>query len=355
MPAAHSTHVLRGVAVAALMGVCLCTLVDEQGMKRSNPADAGGECWTVSAPPVIDSVALDSSPGWSDFDFGDSSGALDVVVHAHDRNEPYDTLRYGACVEDAAGIVDTAAVTVDSFFTVRGLERNRSYTLVVWVADTWDSTALWSRSLRTPPGAPPPRPDSVEVVQSAHGVRVIWQLPRDLPASWRYVVYHSSDPHTSPFTALHDTVASVGTMSCGFWHATDDYRMQYYLVAVANEYGESRAADTLSGRAGSLTAVPSGVGARYVTCDSVQVGWRVSSSYDIDYCDVYRRDSSSSYYRLVRTVDMAGGSHAATCFDTLQRHRACWYRVATMTADGVGSVLSDSARADVITNCRTPD
>lgn len=354
MPTVAKTHTCRSIACMLLLAACVCTVVDEDGMTRSNPSDAGGDNWTVNALPVVDSVTADSLPTWSDFDFGDSTGAIDIVVHAHDLNQPYDTLRYVALIEGPGGTVDTAAVTADSFFTVSGLQRGQSYRLMVRAIDTWDSATTWSGPLRTPTGTPPPRPDSVALVPSANAVQVVWQLPPNWPASWRYVVYHSSDPHTSPFVAIHDTIPPAGNRSCTFWHAPDDYRMHYYLVAAANELGESRAADTLSGKAGSQTAVPTSVAARYVTCDTVQVGWQVSSSYGIDFYDVYRRDSSSSYYRLVGTVDVDEPALAAVYVDTVLSHRACWYRIATMTVGGVGSVLSDSARANVITNCRTP-
>ncbi len=340
-----STQTLRTGVSLALLALCLCSLQEDE-ISRTNPFDPGGDNWTRDAVPVVRSVSIDSSPLWSDFDFDNSTGSIDVIVHASDANQEYDSLSYRILLGPSNDSLDTIHVTTDSFFTFNELALATTYFYRIEVSDTWDSTTVHEGRFVTPSGTPPPRPSSTAHVYNGESyIRVSWSVTPGVPYGYR--LYATTDPHAVPFTSRFESDVGSNTTSLYYRDSIGDYEPRYYLIATRNQYGESRGQDTLFGRCySSIYGTPSGVVATTENCYTIKVSWSHSSYSTAVAFDIFRREASASYYRIVRRMPASGTSYSAsyTYHDTLPSPANPYYRIAAVYSGGIPSEMSsDSA------------
>ena len=336
------------VVALGLLSLCLCTMQDDE-ISRSNPCDPGGDNWTRDGIPVLHSVELDSTPLWSDFDFDNSTGSIEAVIHASDPNESYDTLGFRVFLGRSRESLDTVSASRDSFFTFTGLSPAETYHYRIEVFDTWDSMAVHTGRFVTPSGLPPRPPKSVSISPRTRSIRISWHVLSTDPAG-RYRLYGNTSPRTAPFRLVLDTLVPLSSSVVSYSDYVDDYEPHYYVVAARNEYGESRCKDTLFSRCyKSGFSVPYDIQASLNGCRLVDLRWKLATSSSAVGFDIYRRRESSSYYRYVGRVPVSEETDFYTWYtyaDTPATPGASYYRVAAVFDGGIPSKMSgDSAIA----------
>jgi hypothetical protein len=321
-------------AVLGLLATLLsCSVRQGEDAIRDNPYDAGGLSWSRDEAPVIDTVAIDSVPLWSDFEYPDSTGSVVLAVRAHDPNGARDHLTYRLLVGTAVGIF-TDTLRGGPTFSLTGLVPDTRYLCRVEVRDSWDSVDVAERQFTTAAGLPPDEVRGVHVSGSV-GIDVQWNCSPGGVTGYR--VFRSEVPGDLG-TLLLDT-SCTGTDSV--IRFTDwgviDHEVHYYRIGVSNAYGQNLTAALPGWRQFSVVGYSSATVA-YIGPMSARVSWQcLSVSYGEDETTrflVLRRDSGATTDELVASVARSCEACTLSVLDTVPSAASYCYAVVGLDSAG---------------------
>ncbi|MBN1761316.1 MAG: fibronectin type III domain-containing protein [Chitinispirillaceae bacterium] len=323
-----------------------CAQRDDEMGSRSNPYDAGGDAWSINAPPEVEGT-IDS--GWVTFDYNDSTGTYRLHIAASDRNIPYDTLDYIVTIDSETEQIFNST-TRDSVIRIPDLATATTYRCDIVATDQFSASDTHSVSFTTKTLPPPPHPQPY-LVPGTSFITISWPV---VSGADEYHLYSSSE-ESGPFSLL-STIDHMISGTITVTDTPDGYDPVYYLVASVNGSGESFAQDTLLGSlfytgisTPSLNSVSQGTYSTYIRLS-------IYYSYEstVKAFEIYRSIGDEINFKPLATVAYNYQSSSYTYYnDTVSTTLNCYYRVTAIDNSNRRSRMSSTGYG-YITRLRAP-
>jgi fibronectin type 3 domain-containing protein len=321
------TSSVAGALCAALCLAFLSCMAPDPRQERSNPFDPGGNNWLYDRKPDL-AVTVSAKPLWSDFDFDDSTGTIELRYRMSDPDYPYDSaslfVSIGTLLQqlNSAGEVhDTGAV-----LEFDRLKLATRYYYQLTATDSRDSSTTVLDSFETPSGIPPRAPHNAGIQNTTYGVKLGYT-----PGVSGGIHILRADQLAGPFEIIKDTVCGASSQTGYVQDTINDYRVRYYRTGSYNGFGTALADGILSGsRYASDIGVPYNVEVTYIDSHYVSISWYMADASVTSY-EIFRNDS---IHGAVRNI---GATPSRSYRDTLTLCRKYYYSVAAVQENRIGA------------------
>jgi|GEM_PF-5901386 len=333
---------IHPVLTALVLAALSCARRDGELMPRNNPYDAGGENWTENLNPAISVSLTQNSSGavvWFDFNFTDSTGSIQFVLHGYDSNEIFDTLTYSLYLSVDSHAIYTQPVIhavppppaspaqysgADSVIIASSVKLNTRYYYRAIVTDAHGGSAAVVGFFLSPAGVPPLPPSGLTAAGYEGHVLLSWNASADADS---YAVYRATAPQ-GPYLP-------VAAMTHTSWNdESPEQIIYYYKVASINEHGGACGKETVWAKAYDGT---------------LPTPYLVTASDNLPYISVTWSGGYANQYIVFRSTNPDSGFikraivSAAYFNDTVSSPSTYCYRIASYAAGGRSSALSPSA------------